>query len=241
MHCICFSFTIFFGLLTPGMAETSLLKTIIDVNIAGRSIGAPLELSGDRQGSDFIVSASTEISALSAHAATALQDSINRKGDCEQRWRAWDTRVGVTGNALSVASTIRIEQWICKRVFNQEIKTKLGRETVRLEAHIVPVVEDGRPQLKLTHFRIHDLGSISRALGVEAYVRRELQKEIDRINASPKLAESSSMIGEFGYRYHLTEVRSGADKRSYIVVSIIGSNDALALARLISAIAELAK
>ena len=239
MRPICLGLVVFIGLSNHSLAENSLLKTTIDVDIAGRSIATPLELTGDQQGNSFIVSAQADISDLSIHAAAALQDAINRKGDCEQRWSAWDTQAAVSGDALSVVSIIRVEQWLCKKVLGTEVKTKLGRETGRVEAHVTPLIADGRPQLKLAHFRIHDLGPVAKALGVESFVRRELEKEIDKINANPKLTEAPSVFGQSGYRYHQAEVRRGPDNRSYLAASIIGPNDALALAKLIAALSEL--
>ena len=231
-----------FGLCLPAGAQTlSLLDTSIDVTLFDAKEKLPLSISATPPGegeTSLRIQAEARLSDVLPRAARAMERAVaaNHRG-CEERWSAWGGDLGVAGapgadGVLNARLTVRVEKWVCKIV-----KTRLARETATLYATVQPRVANGQLSLALTRFDMSGLGAISKAFGVERKVRAALQREIQKINASPDFQKPPPEFSEAGFSYDFAGIGQRSGAGPVLQVGVAGPNDTTALLRIIAALA----
>ena len=221
--------------------QLTLFERSLNIQVFGERVPVLVKMSAAQPtASDKTLSikVQAEVSKILALAGKKLVALIaaNHKG-CKERWSAWNGAVQTGAGKLDASVTVRVEKWACKRVLGNELKTRLARETATLHASAKPIVRGGHLQLQVTAFRIDGLGAISRTFGVEARVRRELDKVITELNANPAFQSLPPELSSLGFAYESVELVSGGG-RAYLHVAIDGPND---IATVLKLVAELAK
>lgn len=160
----------------------------------------PLRVVADQQsegGGTLTLRARANVSALLPIISNQITAAIaaNDKG-CTERWSAWNGAASVKNSAFHLTVTVRLESWVCGL-----IKTRLARETGTVHASVKPSIRHGHLQFELVSFRIDDLGTLSRAFGLESIARREVEKMIAAVNSDPAYYHPPAPFVAAGFAY----------------------------------------
>jgi len=221
--------------------EIRLYENPVSLKLFGEAVRVPLRVTAVKpvaSDKSIRIRAQAEISTVLALAARKLVAAVAaRTRDCKEHWSAWNESVSPNGRMLNVSLTIRVEIWVCKRVFGKRLKKRVARETATLYASARPRVEGGRLQLDLTSFRMDGLGRISRVLGVERLVRAALDAQISELNRNPAFHSLPPELSKLGFKYETVELANETSGR-FLRVTIVGPNDFGVMLRVITELAK---
>lgn len=220
----------------PGIADPiEVYSGAIPFRAEAQTFNMPLRLSAEPSGRDILaLTAEVALEPVLPAANAALRAAFSAfPQSCEHHLKLDSSAVTVDGNAAAVSVGLRYRLRGCVKVFGSEVKTDILTESGTVRAWAEPFVEADRLQLRLTQFRVDDLGEVSKWLNVEDRIRSEVRAAIDKLNRDPDFAELPAPIRAEGFAYRNVALSSVDGPK--LIVEIVGPDQALPFFRILAA------
>ncbi|MCY6381072.1 hypothetical protein [Hoeflea prorocentri] len=231
---ILFLFAIFAACGYAAADTAKLYDGPLPVKVKDRTVSVPVVLTGEAAGEEaetIILHATARTQDLSPILKEQLQIMADENiSACELRLSVPDANVSADGTLLILAATIDAEVWVCTNF----LKTKLGGESARITAGVVPTVKDGRIFLEAGELQIEGIGDLITSIGGDRVLQKLYFEAVDRFNRDQSLTSLPSSLSDAGFVYSEARVDTASPTEPKLNVSVSGPNDLAFLAQVIA-------
>lgn len=229
-----FAVTLAFG---HAAAEPAMLyEGPLPVKIKDRTVSIPVLLAAEAAGDEsetILVHATTRARDLSPILKEQLQLLADENiSACELRVSVPRADVSANDALLILAATVDVEVWVCTNF----LKTRLGGESAKITAGVVPTVKDGRLFLEAGDLRIEGIGELIASIGGDRILQKLYFEAVDRFNRDKDLTSLPAPLLAAGFAYSTAAVDTGSAIEPRLNVSVSGPNDLVFLAKVIAGI-----
>lgn len=205
------------------------------VNLAGRPVVADIELHADMtaaQKNILRVALVTDVTKFVSQTETDLENWIaTRQSECGERWKAGEPLIDFPQGAIRFALDLEIEYWTCG-VDGKGTPSRLARETGRVDATLIPYVEEGKLQARLGDFSIDNRTGVSKYLPLEFIVRTALDQEIVKLNKNTRFYRAPKPFLGLGYKYESMKGEKKQGGRAIIIARYRAAGEASGYSKL---------
>ena len=205
----------------------------VPVKLNKKNLTIPVKLYAEPAGENdenIVLHAYARAADLAPIMQTQLQRLATKKiSACQLRVTVPDTAIDVGGPSLIVTTSINAEVWVCT-----VLKKRLGDETARIVASAQPTVRDGRLHLVAESIEIDGVSELATSIGGDGFLQDLYARAIKRLNKSDKLTTLPEKLTDAGFVYQAVDVGTFNGEPSMVRVSIVGPNDLVGLAKILT-------
>ena len=210
---------------------------LVPVKLNKKNLTLPVTLYAELAGEDdenIVLHAYAKAADLAPIMQAQLQQLAKKKiSACEFRVTVPDTEIDVGGPSLIMTTSINAEVWFCTLM-----KKRIGDETARIVASAQPTVRDGKLYFVADSVDINGVSELATSIGGDELLQDLYTRAIKRLNKSEKLTSLPDKLADAGFVYQAVDVGTFHGEPKMVRVSIIGPNDLIGLAKILSGFEE---